>query len=118
MTKVSLHQNFSDLINSSAMATASSSSCEHSSPENVDFCKSLEALVIGTLRRLYDKESAASAVEFLEGCVEGVPPSGGDAWRQHEAMVAAGMCREGERHKNRNRYRDGQIRNSFGSQIG
>ena len=87
------------------MESVSSSSCEHSSPENVDFCKSLEALVIGTCRRLYDRNSVASAVEFLEGCVEGVPPSEGDAWRQHEAMVAAGMCKEGERHK-KNRYRD------------
>ena len=77
------------------------------SPEDVDFCKSLESLVVGTLRRLRDRENVASAVEFLEGCVEGVPPSEGDAWRQHEAMVAAGMCREGERHKGRNRYRDG-----------
>ena len=77
------------------------------SPEDVDFCKSLESLVVGTLRRLHDRKNVASAVEFLEGCVEGVPPSEGDAWRQHEAMVAAGMCREGERHKGKNRYRDG-----------
>ena len=89
------------------METASSSSCEHSSPENVDFCKSLEALVIGTCRRLHDKKNVASAVESLEGCVEGVPPSDGDAWLQHEAMVAAGMCREGERHERKNRYREG-----------
>lgn len=83
--------------------------------DNVDFCKSLETLVIGTRRRLSEKKNVASALEFLEGCVEGVPPSDGDAWRQHEAMVAAGMCREGERHKRRNRYRDGE--HSYGPQI-
>ena len=78
----------------------------HLSPDHQNFCSRLETLVTGTLKRLYDKKNVTSAQQYLEGCVEGIPPSDGDSWRQHEAMVGAGMCEAGRRHESKNRYRD------------
>ena len=82
------------------------SPCNHFSPDNQDFCSSLETLVTSTVEQLSDKRNVTLAQQYLESCVEGIPPSDGDSWRQHEAMVAAGMCEAGRRHKIKNRYRD------------